>query len=374
MTWRNDDLWLEVDLAALRHNYRQVRDCVGGTKGVIAVVKANAYGHGLVEVARALAEEDVPMLAVSHLAEGVILREAGLALPILLMVPSLPQYYGEIVDHQLTPTVDRRDNLALLAATGREVAFHLKINTGMNRFGLDEVELPAFLGELSRHDNLRLGGVFSHLASAMRNDDAATDRQIARFERAFNQCRAELGDGIVAHLCNSAGALSKPAARYDYVRVGTLLYGQYPATSFKGQLDLRDTWQAKTRLIETRSLARGEAVGYGGDYVCRRATTVGILPIGYTDGFGTVPPLNNITGKTVLRQSAKLFRNFLLGRANHCVYYRGKSRPVLGRIAMQTTVVDLGDSGGEVGDEVVVPLRRTAVSPSIKIIYHHGRE
>lgn len=375
MSDRNDDLWIEVDLDALAHNYRQVRDQIGGEKGVICVVKANAYGHGLIETARAFATEGAPCLAVSHLGEGRALREAGLTLPILVMVPSLPAYYEELLALNLIPTVDSIDNLAPLAAAAtKDTRFHLKINTGMNRFGLRVKELEDFLATLAEYDQLKLGGIFSHLAHAMKGDNAETSKQVYQFRKAVVACRKTLDYEFDVHLCNSAGAMLLPDARYDYVRVGTLLYGQYPSAEFKGRLELKDTWRARARIIETRSLKKGTAVGYGGDYICRQKMDIGIIPVGYTDGFGTAPPLNNISGKIFFRQSAKLFRNFLSGRANHHVYYEGHALPVLGRIAMQTSTVNLGSSGATANSVVTVPMRRTAVTSDIKIIYHRKEE
>ena len=284
MSYRNEDFWIEVNLENLCANYDAVRKTVGGKKGVMAVVKADAYGHGMVETAKALESHGADYLAVSHFGEGKLLRENGIKMPVLLMTPALPEYYKEIVSLDLMPSLDRMENLKALsqAAGDRSVGFHLKVNTGMNRFGVD--------------------------------------------------CD-EIEDLLDVHLCNSAGAITHPEARWDYVRVGTLLYGQFPAAFLQGTIDLRPTWQAKARILETRQVAPGETVGYGADFRVRSQMRLGVIPVGYHDGFGVQPPLNNVSFKVFVKQGLRLFRGFLRKRPNHQVYYGKKPLPVIGRIA-----------------------------------------
>lgn len=369
--WRNEDFWIEIDLDNVRRNYREVKSKIGGRKGVIAVVKADAYGHGLVATAKALEQEQVDILAVSHFGEGRELREQGIKAPILLMTPALPENYGAIVDLDLIPTVDNAANLAALAeaAGAKEYPFHLKINTGMNRFGLDLDAIPEFFKELHKYGNIRLAGVFSHIATALSKDHPQTKQQIANFEAALAVIRSEIDYNFDVHLCNSAAAIACPAARYDYVRVGTVLYGQFPAAYLQGSLSLAHTWQAKARIIEVRQAAAGARVGYSGDYIVKKNQRLGVIPVGYTDGFGIQPPLNNVSWKIFVRQALKLLRSFVRRRPNNVVYFEGKSLAVVGRIAMQTAVISLEHTDAGIGAVVDVPLRRTAVAPSTKKIY-----
>lgn len=370
MPYQNEDFWIEVNLANLCKNYNEVKANVGGKKGVIAVVKADAYGHGLLSVARALEKEGCDMLAVSHFGEGKLLREEGITLPILLMTPSLPADYPEIAAFQLIPTVERIEALAALSKVGGEqgLSFHLKINTGMNRFGLSPKDVGGFLDALKQFENLRLGGVFSHLPCALVKDHPKTKEQIAIFDQTVREIKEILSYEFDVHLANSAGAISYPEARYDYVRVGTLLYGQFPAAFLKGTLTLSDTWQAKAKILSVHEIKRGESVGYGADFTAKEPMRLGVIPVGYTDGFGIQPPLNNLSFQRFFKQSLKLFRSFLLRSPNHVVYFEKKPLPVIGRIAMQTTVISLNDTGADIGDIVDVPLRRTAVAPSVKKI------
>ena len=371
MSYRNEDFWIEVNLENLCANYDAVRKTVGGKKGVMAVLKADAYGHGMVETAKALESHGADYLAVSHFGEGKLLRENGIKMPVLLMTPALPEYYKEIVSLDLMPSLDRMENLKALsqAAGDRSVGFHLKVNTGMNRFGVDCDEIEDLLAALQSYPNLFLAGVFSHLPTALRKDHPQTTAQIKKFHDAVEKIRSCVDYDFDVHLCNSAGAITHPEARWDYVRVGTLLYGQFPAAFLQGTIDLRPTWQAKARILETRQVAPGETVGYGADFRVRSQMRLGVIPVGYHDGFGVQPPLNNVSFKVFVKQGLRLFRGFLRKRPNHQVYYGKKPLPVIGRIAMQTTVVSLEHTDAGVGDIVDVPLRRTATAPTVKKFY-----
>ncbi|MDO4542801.1 MAG: alanine racemase, partial [Bacillota bacterium] len=307
---RNEDFWIEVDLDNLRRNYREVKTKIAGRKGVMAVVKADAYGHGMVETAKALDAEGVDFLAVSHFGEGRELREKGITAPILLMAPAPLGYYPEIVKLRLTVAIDNKETLAALSAAAGDEAygFHLKINTGMNRFGLNLEELQEFLDTLKKYPNLKIAGVFSHIATALIKDHPQTQKQIDKFEEALKIIRTAIDYNFDVHLCNSAGAIACPQARYDYVRVGTILYGQFPAPYLKGSLELVETWRAKARIIEERRAKTGDRVGYGGDYRLKKDRRLGVIPVGYTDGFGIQPPLNNVSFKIFLRQALNLLR------------------------------------------------------------------
>lgn len=368
---RNEDFWIEVDLDNIRRNYREIKEKVGGKKGVMAVVKADAYGHGLVETARALEAEDVDFLAVSHCGEAWELRENGIKAPILMMTPALPSYYPKILDYKIIPALDKKECLAPLstAAGENEAIFHLKVNTGMNRFGVNIEDISAFLDEMAKYPNVKLAGVFSHIATALMKDHPQTKKQIAIFNEALSLIQQKVSYDFDTHLCNSAAAVSCPQARYDYVRVGTMLYGQFPAAYLNGSLDLRPTWQAKARIIDIRQGKPGDKVGYGGDYALGKAQKLGVIPVGYTDGFGIQPPLNNVTAKIFLRQALKLLRGFIRKRPNNVVYYEKRPLAVIGRIAMQTAVISLDNTDADIGTVVDVPLRRTAVAPTTKKIY-----
>ncbi len=368
----NDGLWVEVDLAALRHNYREIKEkLAASTRGIIAVVKANGYGHGLLRTGLVLEEEGAAYLAVSHLGEGRLLRAGGVQCPILVMTPQRTADYAAMIELALIPTIDRIEDLKALEeiAAGREIAFHLKLNTGMNRFGLNREEIEEFCRLLRQCPDLRLEAVFSHLATALSESHPATTRQIENFAADKRQIEAAIGRPVLAHLANSAGALAYPKSHYDFLRVGTLLYGQYPASYLAGRLDLKNTWAVKARIISTREVKPRAAIGYGGDCKARRKMTLGVLPVGYRDGFGVQPPLNNVTWRIFLRQAFRLFRNFVRKQSANHVLLEGKQLPVIGRIAMQTTIIDIGGTDLKIGDVVEVPMRRIASSPSLQIIY-----
>lgn len=370
-SYRNEDFWIDVNLKNVCANYDTVRKTVGGRKGVMAVIKTDAYGHGLVETAKALEAHGTDYLAVSHFGEGKCLREQGVKMSVLLMTPALPTYYKEIVSLDLMPALDRIENLAALAeaAGSRRFGFHLKVNTGMNRFGINCDQVGNFLKALGDHPNLYLAGVFSHLPTALNKDHPQTSQQIKKFEAVVAEIKTVIDYDFDIHLCNSAGAISYPNARWDYVRVGTLLYGQFPAPHLQGSMELRPTWQAKARILETRDAVSGDTVGYGADFKVKSAMRLGVIPVGYSDGFGVQPPLNNVSFQTFIKQGLKLFRSFLRKRPNNQVYFEKKPLPVIGRIAMQTAVISLNNTDAGVGDIVDVPLRRTATAPTVKKNY-----
>lgn len=368
----NDGLWIEVDLDALRHNYREIKkNVLSAARGIIAVVKANGYGHGLLRVGQTLEEEGAACLGVSHLGEGRVLREGGVQCPILVMTPQGQENYPEMIALQLTPTIDRIEDLLALeaAAADMEVAFHLKLNTGMNRFGLNSDEIEAFCKTLRQCPDVRLEAVFSHLATALVKNHPATARQIEDFTAAKQQIEAAIGRPVLAHLANSAAALAYPKSQFDFLRIGTLLYGQYPAAYLSGRLDLKNTWKAKARVLSVRNITPKAAVGYGGDYKVRRRMDLAVLPVGYRDGFGVQPPLNNVTWRIFVRQAFRLLRSFLTKRSANAVVYQGKHLPVIGRIAMQTSVIDVSGTDIQVGTVVEVPMRRIAASAGLKIVY-----
>ncbi|MEG1822356.1 MAG: alanine racemase [Clostridiales bacterium] len=371
MSYQNEDFWIEVNLDNLIYNYQEIKKKISGQKGVMAVVKAQAYGHGLLATAQALAKADVDYLAVSHFGEARELRVGGIKSPILMMAPSLPQYYKEILSLNLAPTLDNAENLEHLseAAAEKECFFHLKINTGMNRFGINAEDIPDFFLKLKEYPNLKIASVFSHLPTALIQNHPQTQKQIDTFDGILQVIRSYIDYNFDVHLSNSAASISHPEARYDYVRVGTLLYGQFPAPFLKGTLNLKDTWQGKAKIVEVREVKTGEKVGYGGDFTAKKPMRLGVIPVGYTDGFGIQPPLNNISLKIFIRQALKLLRSFLRRRPNNIVYFEQKPLAVIGRIAMQTTVISLDNTDAKVGTVVDVPLRRTAVASSVKKIY-----
>ena len=320
---------VEIHLPSLRHNLQEVTRRVG-TAAVLAVVKANAYGHGAVPVSRALLAAGAHQLGVATVEEGLELRDAGVTAPILVMggvhdIPALQR-------STLTPVLPSRD---AVEAAGRladprtaPLRVHLKIDTGMSRLGLAPGEALALL----RSDwppNLHLEGVMSHLASADEPDGRETEQQLARF-RAFLDAIRSAGLTVpTAHIANSAAILKYPSSHLDLVRPGLMLYGYASGPTPSADLCPVLTW--KSRVIQIKKVEKGQPISYGGTFVTSRPSTLAVLPVGYADGYSRA-----------------------LSNKGHALI-GGRPAPVVGRVCMDLTVVDVTDHPAvRPGDEAVL--------------------
>jgi alanine racemase len=330
---------VEVSEAALRANLLTVRRLLGATQ-ILAVVKANAYGHGAVQVARVLEDEGVDHFGVALVEEGLELRSAGIRGPILVMGGSYEGAYALMVEHRLTPTLFREEHVTGLAGAakraGVRASFHLKVDTGMSRLGVPVEDLDAFLGLLDAlRPSLQLEGVLSHFANADLEGDHLTARQVQRFHGVLSQVRAAGFEPRWRHLANTAGVLGVPEAGrgvdVNLVRPGILLFGVAPGDWLREKAPLRPALSWKTGVIHLKTIAPGTAVSYGGTWVARRPSIIATLPVGYADGWG------------------RMYSN----RAH--VLVRGRRAPIVGRVTMDMSMCDVTDVPSiEVGDEVVL--------------------
>jgi len=312
-----------ISLAALRRNYRRLRAVAPAATRMVGVVKAEAYGHGAVEVARALVAAGVDALAVALVEEGWLLRQAGVTVPLLLLAPGYEADAAEVVALDLIAAVSDPGELAALeeaaAAAGRQVAIHLKVDTGMGRVGFDEVGLAHALDLLSVSPGLRLAGCMSHLACADEADTAFTEEQIARFRHCRDAVLAAGFTDVSFHLANSAGVLRFPGAAFDAVRPGIGLYGYGPPEAGR-DIGLEPVLTLESRVVRVRELPVGATVGYGRTFRCRRPTRMALLPIGYGDGLSR--GLSNV-GEALVA---------------------GRRCPIIGRVNMDLTCVDVTDA------------------------------
>lgn len=329
---------VEVDLAALGHNARVIAAMTATP--VCAVVKADAYGHGAPQVARALEEDGaVASFAVSLVEEGVQLRDAGVGAPILIMGPAQAGGGDEMVARGLTPVVSAADGLEELAAVARRrdtrVQVHLKIDTGMTRLGVAPAEAAEVAAQAAR-DGIDVVGLMTHLANAdveePQDPDATTWRQLARFEAAIEAVRATGAPVVVRHAANSSGTMLFGPARLDLVRVGLAMYGNGAwASDAALPSPRRPGLRFVTHVAQLRAVEAGARIGYGGLGKVTRPSTVAVLPVGYADGLP-----RGVTGKGE-------------------VIVEGRRCPILGAVSMDITIADVTDLPGvEVGDEVVL--------------------
>lgn len=326
--------WVEVDLDRFAGNLRAIRSEVGGACELLLVAKADAYGHGAREMAAAAEREGVSQLGVATLHEGLQLRLAGCALPIVALSPLLTAEIEDAVAHGIDPTVaDDAFARALSEAARRArrpVRFHVEIDTGMGRTGVREELAEAFVTRVAALPGLRLASVYTHFPDADGEDLAFARAQTERFRALAARLAAGGPRPPRVHASNSAGTVNLPDARLDLVRVGLIAYGLQPPRESAG-LSLAPVMSLRSRLVQVRDLPAGAPISYGRSFVTGRASRIGVVPVGYGHGY-----------------------SWLLSNRGQMLV-RGRRVPIVGRVTMDLTMVDLTEVPGvEVGDEVVL--------------------
>ena len=340
-------VWAEIRLSALAHNIKAIRRHIdsGETRSakrpqrkILAVVKANAYGHGAVPVSRALAKAGADWFGVTSTAEGIELREGKIRKPILVLTGFWPGEEKRLIQHDLTPAITRCEQLRFLeraaARARRRVKFHVKFQTGMNRLGLSPGDVPCFARTLAASPHLECEGVFTHFASS----EVFTDQRVEEQQREFECILEHLGRlGISAplvHMANSAAVASRPQTWATMIRPGLVLYGYHQSyeppeltVQTNANLPLQPALALRARLISLRDTAPGQAVGYNGRWIAQRPSRVAVISAGYADGLP-----RSLTNK---------------GR----VIVRGQFAPLVGTVSMDLTTADVTDIPGvAVGD------------------------
>jgi alanine racemase len=321
MKSRNHLTWAEVNLDAIAHNARGLKERAGEETELMAVVKANAYGHGAVPVARTALENGASRLAVNRALEGVELRQEGLTAPVLILGYSLPSEAETIVRWDLTPTVTTVEGALALSAMsdrqGKVTPIHVKVDTGMGRFGLLPDEVVAFVGRVAELPGLKLEGLFTHFAVADSADKTYTRRQFGLYMQVVKQLE-EAGFTIpLKHVANSAANLDLPEMHLDMVRCGIALYGLRPSDEVEPAIPLKPAMALKSRVSRVRTLPPGSSISYGCTYTTTRPTPVALVPVGYGDGYHRI--LSN----------------------KGSVLIGGKRAPIVGRVCMDQFVVDV---------------------------------
>jgi alanine racemase len=335
-----------VRLDAIQANFAAIRRLLDRTTdsrpsgsapaapGIIAVIKANAYGHGAVEVARALESAGASMLACADIEEGVALRDAGVTIPILVFGALSVSDLAGVFERRLTPTISTPGAAAALQAAaahrGVRLACHLKIDTGMNRLGFRHDNLARTMPGVLTARHLAIEAVYTHMAAADDPESPFLDEQRSRFDRA-TAALASMGIGAVKrHAANSAALLRDVRAWYDWVRPGLLLYGIVPPPLAAADLDLRPALSLTSRMVAVKGVRTGEGVGYGQRWRTSEPRTIGIVPAGYADGLDT-----RLSGRGV-------------------VLVRGRRAPIVGAVSMDMIAVDVTGLDAAPGDEVVL--------------------
>ncbi len=326
--------WVEVDLDRFAANLRAIRRHIGPDREILLVAKADAYGHGSADMAAAAEREGVTQLGVATLLEGLQLRRSGCRLPIMAMSPMLAGEIPDAVKHQVDLTVCDLDFAAALSdeAThvGVPVRFHVEVDTGMGRAGVDLHEAEEFVARACALPGLRLASLYTHFPDADAADLSFANAQVARFRELLRKLEARGLRPPRVHAANSAGTVNVPEALLDWVRVGLIAYGLRPSRD-DAHPALAPVMSFRSRLVQVRDLPAGTPVSYARTHVTKRATRMGVVPVGYGHGY-----------------------SWLLSDRGHMLV-GGRRVPILGRVTMDLTMVDVTDVPGvAVGDEVVI--------------------
>ena len=323
--------WAEVDLDNLAHNFREVKKLLSAGVKVMVCVKADAYGHGLVPVAKKLSSCGVDYLGVASIDEGIRLRKAGIKKPVLVLGLALKEDLKPLLEYNLTPTIctmESAEGLNRMASmSGRKARVHIKVDTGMGRIGVLYNDALDFIKKVSRLESIEIEGLFTHLACAD-TDRPFTLKQIRLF-RDLNSKLSRSGINIpLIHAANSMGVLGFKESHFNMVRPGLVIYGLYPRKGLK--VELKPVLSLKTRVMYAKKLPRGHGVSYGRTYRAPRDTSVVTLPIGYGDGYP-----RNLSDLAPVLLKGKRFR-------------------VSGRVCMDQIMVDTGKLEAVIGEEVVL--------------------
>ena len=320
----------EIELDGRQLSIALTGKIIPSTTYFMAVVKANAYGHGVVAVSRAAMEAKANYLAVANLKEALELREAGTQLPILILTESPTSVMDEIVHHRLTQTVYSFAEAKALSDESlrreKKSSIHIKIDTGMGRVGVAPSEAIALYNKISSLPNLMIEGIFTHFAKAEEHADSYTAQQFDKFKSVISR----LDKITLKHAANSAATLFHPNTHLDMVRVGLMMYGLYPAGGMHRSISLRPALSFKTRVVYLKRIPAGSSLSYGGTHVTSKETTIATLPVGYADGYSRG-----------------------LGNKGQ-VLIKGKRYPVVGAVSMDMILVDIGNSKIDIGEEVAI--------------------
>ncbi len=324
----------EIDLGAIAFNFREIRKLVGPAVKICPAVKADAYGHGAVQVSRTVLAEGAEMLGVATVEEAVELREAGIEAPILVFGVLLDEQVSDVIQWDITPMVCSRSFAGKLSsqavASGKRVKVHVKVDTGMGRVGVLPDEAVEFVLDILKLPGLEIEGIFTHFPCADDDDQSFTRRQIAEFREIIERLEAEGVSIPIRHTASSAAILVMPDSHFNMVRPGIMLYGLYDFDIPCG-VELLQAMTLRTRIAFMKEVQPGVSIGYGRTFLAHRPTRVATLPIGYADGYSRM--LSNRGAALV----------------------QGRRVRVIGRVCMDQIMVDVtGIPDAAVGDDVVL--------------------
>lgn len=332
--------WAQIDTDALKHNFNEIRRVTNPSSKILAVVKADAYGHGFEEVANELIECGADYFAVACADEGIQLRKAGIELPILVLGASFEDDDEDLINYSIMPTVFSYEHALALSnkasKLGKEIKIHIKLDTGMSRIGyvagIDDDALTDDIIKISKLPSLTIEGIFSHFSTSDEYDRAYTLMQFEKFKAVCDLIEKKGLKIPIRHIANSAAIMMYPETHLDMVRAGIILYGLYPSEEVdKSKIDLKPVMSLKSKITMIKTLDAGCGVSYGKTYITDHKTKIATVPVGYADGYTRL-----LSGKAKMAVNDEL-------------------APVIGRICMDQCMIDVTSVNNiNTGDEVVV--------------------
>jgi alanine racemase len=337
----------EIDLSAIDHNIKEIRRIVGPDVRIMAAVKANAYGHGALAVSRRIIDSGVDMLAVARAGEGIELRQGGIAAPVLVLGYTSAEFARELMEYDFTAAVSTYETAERYSVAarkeGKKIRVHIKTDSGMGRNGLlsDDFRMPgrpdasgtlAEVASICRLPGLEVEGIFSHFASADDADKTFAAHQFEIFSDLLEKIKRAGIEIPIRHIANSAATIDMPWTHLDMVRPGIAVYGLRPSDKIRlDRVDLKPAMAIKTKIVHLKKVGVGFNISYGSTYTTRKPTTIAVIPVGYADGYS--------------RQLSSRGRMLV----------RGQRAPVVGRICMDLSMIDVGHIPHvEMEDEVVI--------------------
>ncbi len=328
-------VWAEIDLTAISHNLQEVRRLVGSQVKIMAVVKAEAYGHGAVEVAQTAMQNGADWLGVSLPEEGIALRNAGIEAPILVFGPLQSHQVETIINYQLTASVCSLETVKKLSAQAvlltKTANVHIKVDTGMGRVGILPKDVLEFIKALNKLPGIKFDGIFSHFATADEKDKSYAHHQLKIFLKVINNLEKQKLLPSYVHMANSAGVIDIPNSFFNMVRPGLMIYGLYPSQELLNKnVNLLSALSLKAKISHVKRVPRDTGISYGQRYHTKQETTIATIPIGYADGW-----------------SRRFFQKVE-------VLINGKRFPIVGTICMDQCMIDVGDEPVGIDQEVVL--------------------
>lgn len=380
MNVNQTDKWIEINVEKILHNLNEVQSYLPTEVKLIAVLKADAYGHGAVKTAQLLNAHGVNFFAVTYLEEALLIREAGIDAQIMIFSPLIEmEQYHKAMEQNITLTIasirESQELDRISRSLGKKVTVHLKIDTGLGRFGLNAAEATEICQSLKKNLYIYIEGIYTHMADAAMSYKY-TARQFEAFMTVVSILRKEGFEFPLQHCANSSVFLQYPYMYLQAVRIGTLLSGQNPVGNFSTRLNLKDPYKFKSRIIALRQLEKGSYLGYFRTYRLKHTAQIAVLPVGFADGLA----LGVQNPPTGFIDMLKLLIKQLLGylgvrKYNLQVNIKGTFFPVRGKVFMQNCLVEIpAQFQVMVGDEVELPVRKTLVAKNTRHVYINEAE